>query len=166
MAQATLEPSKPSNESPKTLELKASPLEELASGLSFQWIFDHRAVAFYAQNTKRELVDAWFYKVIDIAKSLPENRVLFVLNDFSGKDCATTPYNRQKNRELLEMFPNRRTTTAVVVKENLTMQLSRLFVRVLPRRKVNVYLSFKREEAIDWLKQQLENYENNNSNKA
>lgn len=140
----------------QTTDPDVSPLEQLHEGLTFQWIFDGKAVAFYAENTTRGLVDAWADKLIEISKTWPESRPLYVLNDFSGKDCAVTPYNQQKNRELLKMYPRRKSVTAVVVKQSLTMQLSKLFVRVIPSSRVNVYLSFSRDEALAWLKKQID----------
>ena len=143
-----------SNPTP-VLDLSPSLIEELVPGLTFQWLFDHRAMALSAQHSSRDLVDAWANKIIDVARTWPTNRSLYILNDFSGKDCMVTPYNQQKNRELAKMFPQLKSVTALVVKQNLTMQLSRLFIRALPGNK-NVYLCFNREEALAWLKQQME----------
>ena len=138
-------------------ELRATELEELVPGLTFQWLFDRQGMAFYAQHTSRELVDAWFNRIVTINSTWPEDRYLFILNDFSGKDCVTTPYNQHKNRELMRMFPNRRTASAIVVKQNLTMQLSRLFIRALPSSK-SIYLTFSRDDGLIWLKKQIELY--------
>ena len=138
------------------LDMSQSVIEELVPGLTFEWIFDRRAAAFSAQHTSRELVDAWANKIIELNDIWPRDHSFYILNDFSGKDCASTPYNQQKNRELVKMFPYRKTVSALVVKQNLTMQLSRLFIRALPGTK-NVYLSFSRAEALAWLKKQIDN---------
>src|SRR5262249_35692149 len=128
-----------------------TPLEELHQGLTFQWIFDRRGVAFYAENATRGLVDAWADKLTEIGKTWPANRPFIVLNDFSGKDCAVTPYNQQKNRELLKLYPHLHSVTAVVVKHSLAMQMSRLFIRVIPRTKADIHLCFSRDEGMSWL---------------
>jgi hypothetical protein len=134
----------------------APQVEELHPGLTFQWILDRRGIAFYAENSTRGLVDAWADKLIEIAKAWPRNLPLVVLNDFSGKDCAVTPYNQQRNRELLKMFPDLRIVTAIVVKQSLTMHMSRLFIRVIPKSKADVYLTFSRHEGLAWLKKRLD----------
>src|ERR1041384_8255743 len=128
----------------QSIDADTTPLETLCPGLTFQWILNHKAMAFYAEHTARSLVDTWADKLIEVARTWPETSTMFVLNDFSGKDCAVTPYNQQKNRELMKMFPRHRTVTAVIVKQSLTMQLSRLFIRVIPSSKASVYLSFSR----------------------
>jgi hypothetical protein len=138
------------------LNVSDSVVEELVPGLTFQWLFDKRAIALSAEHTSRELVDAWADKIIEINKLWPDDRCLYILNDFSGKDCVSTPYNQQKNRELMKMFPHRKSVTALVVKQNLTMQLSRLFIRAIPGNK-KIYLSFNRDEALAWLKKQIDN---------
>jgi len=132
-----------------------SPLEVLHTGLTFQWIFDGKGIALYAENLSRGLVDAWANKLIEVGKTWPIDRPFIVLNDFSGKDCAVTPYNQQRNRELLKMFPQLRAVTAIVVKQSLTMHMSRLFIRVIPQTRAEVYLSFSRDEAMAWLRKRL-----------
>src|SRR5687768_12055272 len=138
-----------------TLILEASPLEELCSGLTFQWLFNRRAFALYAEHSSHKLVDVWAEKIIDITTSWPRNRTLFILNDFSGKNCTMTTYNQQKNRELFRMFPGYKTVNALVVRQNLTMQLIKLFIRAVPSERP-IHLSFSREEATRWLKHQID----------
>jgi hypothetical protein len=130
-----------------------SPIEELMSGLTFQWMMDGQGMVFTAQNSSRTLVDTWANKIISICQTWDVNRRLYLLNDFSGKDCMTTPYNQEKNREIGRMFPHIQSTTAVVVKQDLTMMLSRLFIRALPNTR-NILLSFSRQEAYEWLLKQ------------
>jgi len=138
-----------------TLILDASPLEELCPGLTFQWLFNRQAFALYAEHSSHKLVDVWAEKIIEITKSWPKNRTLFILNDFSGKNCTMTTYNQQKNRELFRMFPGYKTINALVVRQNLTMQLIKLFIRAVPSDRP-IHLSFTREEATRWLKQQID----------
>src|SRR5687768_16262751 len=137
------------------LILEASPVEELCLGLTFQWLFNRRAFALYAEHSSHKLVDVWAEKIIDITTSWPKSRTLFILNDFSGKNCTMTTYNQQKNRELFRMFPGYKTVNALVVRQNLTMQLIKLFIRAVPSdRPINMY--FTREEAMIWLKKQVD----------
>ncbi len=136
-------------------DLAASPLEELCPGLTFQWLFNKRAFAFYAQHSSVHLVDIWFNKCVEIIQAWPENQPIFTLNDFSGKDCMTTPYNQQKNRELSKLVPPMGGFSAVVVRHSFSMQLSRLFVRILPSSH-HVHLTFHRDEGLLWLKKQLD----------
>jgi hypothetical protein len=137
------------------LVLDASPLEELCSGLTFQWLFNRRAFALCAEHSSHKLVDVWAEKIIEITKTWPKDRTLFILNDFSGKNCAMTTYNQQKNRELFRMFPGYKTVNALVVRQNLTMQLIKLFIRAVPSdRPINMY--FTREEATSWLMKQVD----------
>ena len=143
-----------------SLELNASPLEELTPGLTFQWLFDRQVMAFYAEHSARTVVDVWADKIISVCHTWPPSRRLLMLNDFSGKNCAMTPYNQQKNRDLLKMFPHIQVANVTVVKQNLTMVLARLFLRAISGEKdKQVLLTFSRDEGLDWLKKQIENAE-------
>lgn len=144
------------NKVSEVVDLQASPMEELVQGLQFQWIFNRRGIAFYAEHTTRPLVDAWFNKTVEVARDWHGETRLLILNDFSGKDCMVTPYNQAKNRELRKMFPDFPTASTMVVKQNLTMQLSRLFVRMLPEGNMRLHMTFDRDDALRWLKNQLE----------
>jgi hypothetical protein len=144
------------NHSPSMPDTHNVTPEEIVSGLTVEWLFDKRVMALTAQHTDRELVDAWANKIIEVASTWSTERRLFILNDFSGKKCVVTPYNQQKNRELTKMFPNIKSSTAMIVQQNLTMQLSRLFVRMLPQNPHRlIFMTFSRAEALDWLKQQI-----------
>jgi hypothetical protein len=127
-----------------------SPIEELMSGLTFQWMMDGQGMVFTAQNSSRTLVDTWANKIISICQTWDVSRHLYLLDDFSGKDCIVTPYNQEKNREIGRMFPHIESTVATVVKQDLTMMLARLFIRAMPNTR-NVFLSFSRQEAYEWL---------------
>jgi hypothetical protein len=127
-----------------------SPIEDLIPGLTFQWMMDGQGMVFTAQNSSREVVDAWANKIISICQTWDVDRKMYILNDFSSKDCMVTPYNQEKNRELGRLFPHIQSTMATVVKQDLTMMLARLFVRVLPQSQ-NIFLSFSRQEAYNWL---------------
>jgi hypothetical protein len=130
---------------------------ELYHGLTAQWIFDNRCLALSAEHTAPALVDAWANKIIEVASTWQPERTLYILNDFSGKNCVVTQYNQRKNRELIQMFPNMKSSTATVVRRNLTMQLSRIFIQTLPQNKNRqVYLTFTRQDALAWLKTQME----------
>jgi len=48
------------------VDLQASPAEESIAGLQFQWIFNGRGIAFYAEHTKRPLIDVWFDKTVEL----------------------------------------------------------------------------------------------------
>lgn len=139
---------------PTPLETPISEAVELVPGLTFEWIFEGRGIMFKAQHSSHELVDAWANKVIEVSRNWPRDRRLFILNDFSGPACVTTPYSQQKNRELIGMHPYLQTYVAVVVRQNLTMQLSRLFVRALSRQRP-IFLSFSQDEAMAWLRKHL-----------
>jgi hypothetical protein len=137
------------------LQTNASPLEDLCPGLTFQWLFNRQAFGMYAEHSSHKLVDIWADKILEVTRTWPKDRTIFVLNDFSGKDCAVTTYNQQKNRELLRKSMGHKVVNALVVKQNLTMQLTRLFIRALPKDKP-IYLTFTREDALSWLKKQID----------
>ncbi len=141
-----------------SVELNASPLEEISPGLTFQWLFDKRAIGLYAQHASRQLVDAWANKIMELAETWDVNRPYFALNDFSAKDCVVTPYNQQKNRELWGMYPHLKSVSATVVQQNLTMVLTRIFIRTLPNNK-NVHLCFSRNDGLLWLKNKVDEHE-------
>jgi hypothetical protein len=141
---------------PHDSTLIESPIEDLVPGLTCQWLFNRHCLALTAQHSSVELVDAWAGKIIEVASSWPQHRTFFVLNDFSGKDCVSTPYNQQKNRELAKMFPHLKSVTALVVRQNLTMQLSRIFIRAIPMGNKKVQFFFKRDEALAWIQRQIE----------
>lgn len=141
-------------------DLEASAPVEVIPGLTFQWLFGNLAVAFTALHASRPLVDAWANKVVDVAKDWPKERPFFCLQDFSAKDCASTPYARAKNKELQQSNSGLTVVSALVVQNNLTMQLSRFFINSLPRKKTKqeIFLTFTRQDGLIWLKQKVDAY--------
>lgn len=133
--------------------------EELCPGLTFEWLFDGRGFAFCAKNSSRLVVDTWYDKMVANAATWPANQAMFVLNDFSAEDCTMTPYNRQKNQEMVKLFPEIPNYGAVVMKRNVTMVLVRLFLKSVTKTGTT-QLFFSRAEAIAWLQQQMVMYDN------
>jgi hypothetical protein len=134
---------------------QAGPVETLHPGLTFQWLFNEQVMVFTAQHTSRELVDAWAARIMQLANSWPSGRVMYTINDFSARDCAVTPYNRQKNTELLASHPEIAFASAIVLQPNATYYLTRLFVRIVPQRN-KVLVTTSRNEAIIWMKRLLD----------
>jgi hypothetical protein len=139
-------------------DLNPSPLEELSPGLTFQWIFDGKGIAFYAQHSSRELMDAMTDRLSECLGAWGKSRKLYVLVDFSAKDCVVTPYNQQKIRALSKIYPDTETYSAVIVQQNLSMILSRILIRTLPSGK-NTHLCFNKQEGINWLKNKINEFQ-------
>jgi hypothetical protein len=139
-------------------DLHADPSETLTDGLTFQWIFDHQAVAFVAQHAERTLVDAWIGKVGALVAQWPREKPFFAFCDFTAKNCASTPYARERNRQLLNAHPGRKTRVAMVVQDTFSMQLSRFFIRAFPNPQHHVNLTFKVADGLIWLHKQVEEY--------
>lgn len=137
------------------LLIDASPLEKLHPGLTFQWLFKGQAFGMYAEHSSHKLVDVWADKITEITRVWPKHRTLFILNDFSGKDCTVTTYNQQKTRELFRLFSGYKTVNALVARQNLTMQLIKLFIRAIPGDRP-IQLCFTRYDAMIWLNKQIE----------
>lgn len=140
-------------------DIQAEPSEDLANGLTFQWIFNHQAVAFVAQHTERALVDAWINKLSVLGAQWPIEKPLFVFCDFSGKNCVSTPYARERNRQLLNAHPGRKLAVAMAVQDTFSMQLSRLFVRAFSSPQRNINLTFKATDGLIWLHKQVQAYQ-------
>ncbi len=138
-----------------SFDLNAGPVEVIHPGLHFQWLFGGQCFSFSADHTSRGLVDAWAGKVISVVKEFPAGRIGFSINDFSGKDCSTTPYNRQKNMEIIRAFPHVQAWTALVMQRNVTSQLTRLFIRAVPTGKLQANMFFSHVEALNWIRLQM-----------
>lgn len=141
-------------------ELKASEPVELTPGLTFQWLFGDFAICFTALHASRTLIDTWANKVLEVARDWPAERPFFVLQDFSAKDCASTPYGRAKNKELQKSNTHLKLVAALVMQNNLTMQLSRFFINSMPQRKnkPEIYITFTRNDGLNWLKRKVDAY--------
>lgn len=138
--------------------LHAESVENLTDGLTCQWVFNHHALVFVAQHSERLLVDIWLAKVVAEVDRLPEGMPFFVMNDFSAKNCVSTAYARERIRELIGRNAQRKTAIAMVVQDNFSMQLSRLFVRAIRIPNYQVNLSFKYADGMTWLYKQVEAY--------
>jgi hypothetical protein len=139
-------------------DLEATPPEELVPGLTFQWLFNRQAILFIATNSSRAVTDAWVGKVLTVAKDWPPEQPFFVINDFSCKECVQTPYGRARSRELMDNKMNLKSVNVTVLQNNLSMQLSRLFVRAIQRPNFRIHLTFSRKDGLIWLKKQVDEY--------
>src|SRR5262245_20740737 len=123
-------------------DLEATPPEEIAPGLTFQWLFNRQAILFIATNSSRAVTDAWVGKVLSVAKDWPPEQPFFVINDFSCEECVQTPYGRARSRELMDNNLILKSINVPILQNNLTMQLSRLFVRAIQRPNFRIHLTF------------------------
>jgi hypothetical protein len=115
--------------------------------------------SFSADHSSRGLVDAWANKIMSIIKDFPAGKISYSINDFSGKDCATTPYNRQKNTEILRAYPHIQSYSALIMQRNASMQLARLFIRAMPSRNMHANIHFEHVDALKWIKRQIDQHE-------
>jgi hypothetical protein len=139
-------------------DLEADPPEELVPGMTFQYLFKRQAIQFIASNSSRAVTDAWVDKVKAVAKDWPKDQPIFIVNDFSCKDCVQTPYGRARSQELMKSDAGLKVVSVMVVQNNLTMQLSRLFIRAIQRPYFRIHLTFKREDGLIWLKKHIDEY--------
>jgi hypothetical protein len=149
-----------SSTSTRTLpfDLEAAPPEELVPGMTFQYLFNRQAIQFVASNSSRPVTDAWVDKVRAVAKDWPKDQTIFILNDFSCKDCVQTPYGRARSQELMKADTGLKVVSVMVVQNNLTMQLSRLFIRAVQRPYFRIHLTFNRDDGLIWLKKHIDEY--------
>jgi len=141
-----------------SFDLGAGPVELIHPGLAFQWLFHGRCFSFSADHTSRSLVDAWAEKIHSIVKNYSPGRASFSVNDFSGKDCATTPYNRQKNTEILRTYPHIQSYSALIMQRSASMQLAKFFIRTVPARNMHADIFFTYPEALNWIKRQIDSH--------
>lgn len=136
-----------------TMQVGASPIEQLAPGLTFQRLYDGQIMAFRFTDQTRATIDAWTERASAEATAIPEGKMSVAIYDFSAcKYFTMSAYIRQKSMEMASRFSYVEGVAVVVVPRSLTTQLAALFLRLL-KVKVQTRLFFTYEEGLHWLKE-------------
>ena len=137
------------------------PVELLAPGVTRQWLYNHRIVAYVISDISRPAIDAWIGGIHQAAKTWQSGQTSCSLYDFSAKRVvAFTPYLRARLTEVSQLRPELTTRVAVVLPDTrigqLLSQMTHLFLKSQPRINTQADVFFSRDDAICWLKRQIQ----------
>jgi hypothetical protein len=118
--------------------------------LTTEWLYEHTILCFELKDASRAAIDAWFEAVKSHFAAWPTSKPYAVIHDFSA--INSTGYLRQRSEELGALASEAlRGSSAIVLKNSLSLQISRLFVRINTQWKVARQIFTDREDAIAWL---------------
>lgn len=137
-----------------TLPSRTKSLEQVKSPITVEYCFNDQIVVVTAKDTHRETVDAWFDIMVSIGAAWPKDKPLYVLLDFSAKDCTVTPYARARNEALRKVDFGLTVYTALILASTMAIYLSTIFVRAMGQSD-KVYFSRSRADALQHLQAQI-----------
>jgi hypothetical protein len=130
----------------------ASPVEQLAHGITREWILDRRAVIYAGINPTRAAIDIWYEAFKEDLLAWPADRRFLVVHDLTNKNVALTPYARKRTQDMIYLRPELKGFSAVIMRNNFASHLIELFLRQQTQTPRIRRIFFSHEKAIDWIK--------------
>lgn len=133
-------------------ETSSSPIEQLSSGVTREWIHDGQIVVFTVKDVHRETLDIWTAAFKESIKDWPVDRLFRVIQDLRVAG-GITPYGRARAQEMFHTRPEVKVWSALVLPSTFANNLIRLFVRAHRSPDATRVREFfnTREEALSWL---------------
>ncbi len=130
-----------------------SEIEQIAEGVTMQWLEHGRIVCFTLNTVARAAIDAWLDRSYEIVKGWPPQMPYLALQDVSRS--MLTPYTRERSAATVALTPEYlRGRSAVVMPHSVMNQAIRLFVTInLARSHANIQRAvfLDRGGAVRWL---------------
>jgi hypothetical protein len=130
----------------------SSPVEQLSSGITREWILDRRIVIYAGVNPARAAIDTWYDAFKTDILAWPADRPYLVLHDLTNKNVALTPYARKRAQDMIYLRPELKGHSALLLRNTFASHLIDLFLRQQRQTARERHVFYSREKAIDWLK--------------
>lgn len=134
-------------------------INELGSGVTNEWLVENQLIRFTLPNSSRAAVDTYIQSNIDVITKHGTESTLFMVHDISSETAEFTPYLRARLEEISSLVGERGVNIvgAIVVKNDLTGQVMRLFGRVFTSRAGTIQQTFftSMERAESWMEQRI-----------
>ncbi|HLY25865.1 MAG TPA: hypothetical protein VKQ72_05965 [Aggregatilineales bacterium] len=146
------QPTAPSNQPGKANHESTQPvLEPFSAHHRVEWYYDHQIASVPSLGkADRALVDDWCSMVKHVFDSWPEAKPILLLADLR-REASPSPYQSSKAYELLNYRDQHRAYVALLTKNTLPGQITRLVLRAKNRNNGEVRQFFSFQEAMDWL---------------
>jgi hypothetical protein len=130
-------------------------IEELAPGVTLEWLFDRQMVVLTLQTAAREAIDATLERIKHIMETWPADRPYIAMQDLSYPKLNMTPYARERIKEPQQWCPELGGYIALVLPSTFVAQIVHLFLRTQKddRREVRGFMS--RDKALAWLQSKI-----------
>jgi len=107
-------------------------------------------------SSSRTAIDQYVEAVKEAEKDWTADHVGYFICDTSAHLAGfNTPYGRWKMRELMALRPELTTYTAVVITNNFMVQIARIALNNIPRKRTHTHLCFTRKEALEWIEKMI-----------
>jgi hypothetical protein len=137
-----------------TTQPTPSAVEQLAPGVTLEWILDGKACMLTSQDSARETVDIWMARSMEMARDWPDNQPILLAIDATNPNVAYTPYQRARLKEMRNLRPDLNWYIAFVSPKTYLMNLLQMGAMLSTgRRQIRIF--FEREKAVEWLAAQL-----------
>lgn len=151
-----------------TSEVDQGQIRQLASRLTLETLHDGRLWVFTfgrrtrdSQVSSRTVIDAWFNAMKKQMDLLPVGASWYRLSDFSQTDMNPSPFFVARIREISRYRPDLHGHSAYVIPQNLfTAMMLNIAQRIRPKH-IRIKLFFRRDEALQWLEDQLKSVPQN-----
>jgi hypothetical protein len=130
-------------------------IEEVAPGVTLEWLLDRRVAAFTFKTAVRESIDRARDKMKAVMENWPADHLYLGITDFSDPKLGLTPYVRERVKEPATWRPELRGYVALVMPRTFAAQLVQLALQAQRNDSRQVRAFFDREAAIAWLKSKL-----------
>jgi hypothetical protein len=138
------------------LTLETAIIQQLSAGVTRQWLYNKRIVAYRVQDIHRKTVDAWAEAVTEDVNNWSPDRPLLNLHDFTAIETMSfSPYVASRARALTALAPNLTGRTALLMQKSLVSTIVYMFLKSQHNRVRPRQIFTDAREALAWLKELL-----------
>ncbi len=137
------------NTAPADVVLPSDLAENIAPGITCEWLDDRQIVVFTVATVARASLDMLLGRIHQIVTEWPVDRPYLALYHIADSTNGPTPYIRERFREIPRWNPRLDAHVALITAQNFQGKLVQLYART---RGNAVRIFFCREAGIAWLR--------------
>jgi len=142
-------------------------MEEIATGITREWLYEGRIVSYTANSVSVASVNAWSDTALETLETWPEDQPYLAMHDVSQPgigllfltavesdifNIGVVPSARQRVQEIVDSRPDWQLALAIVVSASLSGRMTKLlFQQAQPGSRIQVKAFFHRSAALKWL---------------
>jgi hypothetical protein len=135
-------------------EAARSQAEEIAPGITREWLGDGRVLCYTIKSVSRKSVDVWADDLIEKSKALPIDRPFLLLQDLADPALSLTPYVRSRVNEHRKACPDLRGRVALILPRMAMAGVIQFIIKQNSTALIRQRAFFDRESALAWLQEE------------
>ncbi len=128
--------------------------EEIAPGITREWLGDGGVLCYAIRSVSRKSVDAWIADLIEKSNTLFSDRPFLLLQDLADPALSLTPYVRSRVNEHRKACPHLRGRVALILPRMAMAGVIQFMIKQNSTALIQQRAFFDRASALAWLQEE------------